>query len=283
MFLNPLYRYPKVSIIRGLKLGSARRTFITRSLLLQQAKNDDANKESDSKKKEIQPINPRNLGVASDVYIPVSYKNLPNPLYHPKLFLNSILRRVYTLGLNTLQITIFRHQTGFKPKFLIWKNSAIDLYIRVNTAFAKGDVLSLKSNVSIWVETALKKRSKQFPKSTELTWKLTKFNKVPKLVSIQSIMLPNQPLEFVQLIYKFDTKQALIRLDKASKKTDKIERDVVDYIAFLCDSPRNKLYLIGSVFEKKPTDKIPKTFENDTKLTFARMRKYGDIYRVEDV
>ena len=93
-------------------------------------------------------------------------------------------------------------------------------------------------------------------------------------------MVPGMPLEHLQLIYKLDTRQRLIKVNQQTKKSETLDRDVVDYVAFLCDATTNDMILMGSVFENKPNDKLPKSYEDDTKVAIHRMKVNGDIYRL---
>lgn len=225
-------------------------------------------------------FNPRHLGVSTEVYIPTSFNNLPNVFAHPVLFFGSLIRRVYTLGLNTVQVALFRYQSGIKPNFLLWKNKAIENYVQVNKAFANKNLNPVKPKISLWVDEALSARVQQLPKNFQFDWQLVKFNQIPKLVSVQAMMIPGRPLEHIQLIYKFNTKQQLIKLNRQTNKTDKLDRDVVDYVAFLCDATTDDLILIGSIFESKPGAKLPKNYEDNMQLAIERMKTNGDLYRV---
>ncbi|GAV52004.1 hypothetical protein ZYGR_0AF04760 [Zygosaccharomyces rouxii] len=225
-------------------------------------------------------FNARHLGVSTEVYVPPSLGNLPSVFSHPIVVFNALIRRIYTLGLNTVQVGIFRYQSGFKPNFLLWKNKAIQNYVNVNTAFAQKKVSNVKSQISLWVEEALEARSKQLPKHMQLEWQLVKFNEIPKVVSVQAMMIPGRPLEHIQLIYRFNTKQRLIKLNKKSGKADKLDRDVVDYLVYLCDASTNNLVLMGSVFESRPESKLPKTFEDSTQAAIQRMKVSGDLFRL---
>lgn len=226
------------------------------------------------------PFNPRHMGVANQVYIPPSKKNMPNPITSPITFFNVMIRKMYTLGMNTIQVALFRYQSGYKPQFLLWKNKAIETYVQVNKAFANRQLEDIKPHVSIWVDEALTSRSKQIPAGITLDWELIKFNEVPKLVSTQAMMIPGRPVELIQLIYKFDTKQRVIKFNKKSGKADKLDRDVVDYVAFLCDASTNDILLIGSVFESAPDEKLPKDSETSNKIVIERMKTNGDLFRV---
>lgn len=235
-------------------------------------------KKNDTKK--IQDFNPRHLGVASDMYVPTAWNNLPNILTSPRVVFNALVRRLYILGLNTVQVGIFRFQTGIKPAFLLWKNKAIETYVDINKHFANKNIANVRPEVSIWVEEALQARRKQIPHNIKLDWQLLKFNEVPKLISLQPMMIPGRPLEHIQLLYRFNTKQRLVKLDKRTNKVDKLDRDVVDYMVFLCDATTNDLLLMGSVFESKPDAKMPKNYDDNTEKAIKRMKECGDIYRV---
>lgn len=239
---------------------------------------DEAEQKQNTKK--IQDFNPRHLGVASELYVPASLSRLPSVITSPKLWFDNVIRRIYMLGLNTVQIGIFRFQTGIKPAFLLWKNKAIETYVQVNTNFASKSVEKLKPEVSVWVEEALNARSKQIPDNVKLDWQLLKFNDVPILISIQPMMIPGRPLEHIQLLYRFNTKQRLVKLNKTNNKVEKLDRDVVDYMVFLCDATTNDLILMGSVFESKPDAKLPKNYDDNTEKAVRRMKECGDIYRV---
>ncbi|PTN17887.1 Mba1p [Saccharomyces cerevisiae] len=253
-----------------------RRLFSTSRLILN--KESETTKKKDKSKQ--QDFNPRHLGVAAEIFIPSAYKNLPNVFAHPLIVANALIRRLYTFGLNSVQVALFRFQSGIKPSFLLWKNKAIETYINVNTSFAHKNLSDIKGLVSLWVQEALEARSRQLPGNATLDWQLIKFNAVPKLVSVQPIMIPGMPLEHLQLVYKFDTKQRLIKVNQQTKKTETLDRDVVDYIAFLCDATTNDMILMGSLFESKPNDKLPKSYEDDAKVVIHRMKVNGDIYRL---
>lgn len=255
----------------SLILPSQRRLLSASRVILQEKK--------DSKKKPVD-FNPRHLGVASDIYIPTSYKNFPNVFAHPITFFNALIRRVYTFGLNTVQVGLFRYQSGLKPRFLLWKNRAIEAYVNVNSAFAQRKLNEVKPLVSLWVEEALEARARQLPRNVKLEWQLVKFNQVPKLVSVQAMMIPGKPLENIQLVYKFDTSQRLIKYNKVTNEAEKLDRNVVDYAVFLCDATTNEVILLGTVFESKPDAKLPKNYEDDNQVAIQRMKTSGDIFRL---
>lgn len=224
-----------------------------------------------------QVFDPRFIGLTRDIYIPVSYSKLP--WSSPRSVWNSLIRRVYVLGVNTIQVALLRYQTGLSPQFLLWKNKAIENYVAVNKAFAKNEIKSIEKQVSVWVEKSLTTRSHSIPKDTKLDWKLVKFNEKPKLVSFRPIMLPGRPVEFAQVVYKFNTKQELINVNLKTDKVKKVDRDVIDYAGFLIDLDTNNVTLAGTVFENSPQDRIPKPEDIDQSMIFEDMRINGDIYR----
>ncbi|AGO14058.1 AaceriAGR203Cp [[Ashbya] aceris (nom. inval.)] len=223
-------------------------------------------------------FNIRYLGVTDKIYVPTTYRNLPSVFSSPLVVANALIRRIYMLGLNTVHVALFRVQSGYKPKFLLWKNKAIETYVEVNRAFARRDVEAVKPLVSLWVQEALEARERQLPKRVEMEWDLVKFNGVPKLVAVQPIMLPGQPLEIVQLVYRFDTRQRLIKVERGSSEVEKVDRNVVDHVAFICDASTDEMLLVGTVFEAAPDAKLP-TAEASTEETLQQMRICGDIYR----
>ncbi|SCU87994.1 LAFA_0E10066g1_1 [Lachancea sp. 'fantastica'] len=269
-----IFRTPKRALLPVRHLSST-------ALLRQQSSSSTTGKNTGNKKdSKLTNFNPRHLGISAEVYIPPSYQNLPSFFKHPIVFGNALIRRIYTFGLNTVQVALFRYQSGLKPNFLLWKNNAIESYVEVNKAFAARNLSSIRPLVSLWVDEALTARAKQLPKNFELDWQLLKFKSVPKLASVQVMMVPGHPLEHIQLIYKFDTKQRLIKMNKTTLETETTDRDVVDYVAFLCDASSDELIMMGSVFESQPDAKLPKNFEDDMKIAIQRMKTSGDIFRV---
>jgi protein MBA1 len=226
-----------------------------------------------------QVFDPRFIGLTRDIYVPVAYKNLPNPITSPRAVWRSLIRRLYTLGMNTVQVALMRYQTGIKPQFLLWKNRAIENYVATNKAFAAGDIKSIEKDVSVWVEKALKARVGSIPKDVKLDWKLVKFNEKPTLVAFRPIMLPGRPVEFAQVVYKFNTQQELINVNLKTDKVKKVHRNVTDYVGFVIDLDTDQVVLAGTVFENTPDDRIPKPEDIDQSMIFDDMKINGDIYR----
>lgn len=180
----------------------------------------------------------------------------------------------------TYKIGIFRLQTQIKPNFVAWRNKAIECYVQVNQSFSKGNIDSLKDNMSIWVAQALNDRIKTIPKTMKMDWEIVQFNEIPKLVSLEPIMLPGQPLQYIQLVYKFNTKQRLIIVDGLDKQNKQV-KDIIDYMVFLVDVATNEVKLVGSVFENKPGERFTKINPKESKqIVLKRMKECGDIFRL---
>lgn len=239
----------------------------------------DDKKAKEKTKSSQQVFDPRFIGLTRDIYIPVSYSNLPSLVSNPKGVWNSLIRRLYVLGINTIQVALLRWQTGLKPQFLLWKNKAIENYVNVNKSFSSGDIKPIEKSISVWVEKSLLNRIGSIPKTVKLDWKLVKFNEKPKLVSFRPIMLPGRPIEYCQAVYKFNTNQELINVNLKTDKVTKIDRNVIDYVGYLINLDTNEVILAGSVFENNPSDKIPKPEDIDQTMIFDDMRINGDIYR----
>lgn len=226
-------------------------------------------------------FNPKFMGVATDIFIPASRKNLPSVLSQPTVVFKTLIRRMYMLGLNTFKIGLYRSRSGKKPAFLLWKNKAIENYIEVHKAFAERRIDKVKNHVSVWVERALLLRSESIPKNIRLDWRIVKFNGVPKLMSLDPIMVPGMPLEYIQLVYKFSTKQELIKINSETNESGKQVKDIVDYLVFLCDTNTNEMILSGSIFESKPGAPLPRQVtSNEKKEILERMKECGDIFRL---
>lgn len=111
----------------------------------------------------------------------------------------------------------------------------------------------MKDRLSIWVFEALKSRRSTISSDKVLDWKLIKFNSRPKVMSIQPMMLPDTPLHHIMIVYRLDTKQRLAMVTRGQKEAQTIDRDVIDYIAFIFDTSKDPsdVVVAGSLFESK--------------------------------
>jgi protein MBA1 len=194
--------------------------------------------------------------LTKDVYIHPSRKNLPSIFMSPWLRIKGVGRRTIALFQNTAMVAQFRLKSKIKPRFVEWKNLALEQYVTVNKAFINGHLDSIKDNLSMWVYESLKARRQSIPAGTRMEWKLVKFNSTPKIMSIQPMMLPDTPLTHVQIIYRIESRQKLVRVIRGSDKVDTVERDVTDYIGYVFDAGKTpaKVIMSGSVFESKCDD-----------------------------
>ncbi|ANB12282.1 Mba1p [Sugiyamaella lignohabitans] len=147
----------------------------------------------------------------------------------------------------------FRLKSKIKPRFVEWKNLALENYVAVNKAFAANQLASIQDSMSIWVYEALQQRVKSVPAGTRLEWKLVKFHSVPRIMAIQPMMLPDSPLTHVQIIYRIESRQKLVKVARGSDKVDTVERDVVDYVGYVFDAGKTPASVVmsGTVFESK--------------------------------
>lgn len=180
-------------------------------------------------------------------------------------------------------IAQFRLKSRISPRFQEWKNLAIENYVATNQAFVKGNLDSVKDNLSIWTFEALKARRQSLPKGTKLDWKLLKFNSVPRVMAIQPMMLPDVPLRHIMIVYRMNTRQRLIKSVPGEKEPQKIDRDVVDYVAFIYDASKTpaETTLAGSLFETPLAAPRPNPMaaEQSEGLMIQSMREKGDIFR----
>lgn len=223
-------------------------------------------------------------GLLADLYVPPN--NPPSWFTNPKQRWTILKRNLQTLGINTYAAIKLRKDIGrdlFMP--LEWKELAIILYTRTNECFAKRDSQNLQKITSRWVYGPLSDRMKQLSSSHEYSWKLLKLNKRPKVISMLPLALPNEPLHYVQVVYRFDSMQRLSKLDLKTKEIDSQDRRVVDNIAFLFDVDKNPIEgrLIGSLFETPPQAPMPdaNSMASSRAEAMRAMSVRGDIFRPE--
>ncbi|KAH3679409.1 hypothetical protein WICMUC_001029 [Wickerhamomyces mucosus] len=260
---------------RGFVFSSTKCATNAVSFRFNSTRSDDSKKPNSQQ----QVFDPRFIGLTRDIYIPVGYNSLPNVFSAPKQVWNALLRRFYTLGMNTVQVAFYRWQTGLKPQFLLWKNKAIESYVSVNKAFASGEIKPIEKHVSVWVEKSLKSRVGSIPKSVKLDWKLVKFNETPKLAVFRPIMLPGRPVEYAQVVYKFNTQQELVNVNLKTDQVKKLDRNVIDYVGFVINLDSNEVILAGTLFENNVKDRIPRPEDINQEKMFEDMRINGDLFR----
>ncbi|GMM34607.1 Mba1 protein [Saccharomycopsis crataegensis] len=219
------------------------------------------------------------VGLPVRFYIPPSYASYPSILQSPMGWVRLVARRVYNFGRNTAQIGFARFSGGFKPEFLLWKNEAVDIFVKVNKAFAKRKIESVKDTLTIWSRVPLLKRQETLPGSFEFDWKLVKLLNPPKLEVFLPYALPGQPLDKVLIIYKFNSIQRLIKLNKKTQEVSTSDDTIENHLAFVVDLNTNKLKLCGSTFESSVDESIDVV---QPKNSGTVMKIQGDIFRVND-
>lgn len=230
-----------------------------------------------------QKVELHHLGIGNDIYIQPSKQHLPSWFTSPKLRFRGIYRRLLTLFQMTVMVAQFRLKSSIKPRFVEWKNLALETYVSTNKAFAANKLDTVKDQLSVWVYESLKTRLKSLPVGTQLDWKLVKFNSTPRVMFFQPLMLPGEPLSHCQIIYKIDSKQRLARVTRGSDKAHVAERDVTDYVAFTIDASKSppQIIMAGSVFETpldQPRPDPSKQPSGDNAIV-ASMKEKGDIFR----
>ncbi|XBW36417.1 hypothetical protein QEN19_001996 [Hanseniaspora menglaensis] len=198
----------------------------------------------------------------------------------PILSLKAIKDRLMTIGMDTLQVALFKRSATTKLQFEKYRQMAMKTYVKVNTAFSKDELNQAHPYCSTWVSLALtKRREKINEKNLQLDWKLVKFNKIPAIYSFKIIQVPEKPMELISVVYKFDTLQNLtIKNKKTGELVNDKQQRVVDYYSFLIDTFNGEIYLQG----KLPVNKLTERREKITNLSQQDIKanciRYSDIY-----
>ncbi|CAN6605557.1 inner membrane mitoribosome receptor Mba1p, mitochondrial [Trichomonascus vanleenenianus] len=226
----------------------------------------------------------QHLGVTVDLYVHPDGSHLPSWFNSPLLRCRGVLRRLGAFFQNTVMIGQFRLKSKITPRFEEWRNIAIQQYVDTNKAFVHNNLASVKNNLSIWCYEALQNRRKSVPKDVKMDWKLVKFNARPKVMCIQPMMLPDMPLTHLMLVYKMNTKQRLVKIAPGQSEPQRVERDIIDYIAVVYDASKTPAdaVLAGSLFETPLNAPRPNPMAADTSenLMLANMKEKGDIFRL---
>lgn len=221
-------------------------------------------------------------GLATDLYVPPA--KTPNLITKPKLWWTVFKRKLQVLGVNTYMAVKLRREIGkdrFQP--LEWKELAIILYKRTNESFVRRDFNNLQRLTSRWVYGPLSQRAKELSPGFRYDWKLISFKRRPQVISMVPLAMPNEPTRFVQVVYRFESKQQLSKVTLGSQDVERVERDVVDNIAFIFDTERDppEGRLIGSLFETPATAPMPdpSMMPQSRSVVMHGMSVRGDIFR----
>lgn len=221
-------------------------------------------------------------GLATDLYVPPL--KTPNILTSPKLWWTVFKRKIQVTGVNTYMAVKMRRDIGrdrFQP--LEWKELAILLYKRTNECFVKRDLAGLQRLTSRWVYGPLSARVKELDPKYRYSWELLRFKKRPKVISMVPLAMPDEPVKFVQLVYRFESRQQLSKLKIGDTHVERAERDVVDNLAFIVDTSKTPIEgrLIGSLFETPANAPMPdpSSMPSARSVVMQGMSVRGDIFR----
>ncbi|KAF5093151.1 hypothetical protein D0Z00_004220 [Geotrichum galactomycetum] len=229
---------------------------------------------SNDSKKQQPSIDVKTIGVPMDLYIQPVSSHIPPFYKNPKLASVSLWRRFVAFIKNTVLM-----KSKISPRFVEWRNLALETYVDTNHAFASPSEFSKKldlvqDRLSLWVHEALKSRLASIPSGTKMTWKLLKFNSTPKIVSIQPLLLPGKPLTDIQIVYRIESRQRIARIAPGEKEPQVVESDVVDYAAFSFDASKTpaRVFFAGTLFE------FPAANDSASAM-MTSMKVKGDIFR----
>lgn len=221
-------------------------------------------------------------GLTTDFYVPPRHP--PSWFTHPRLRWKVLTRNIQMVGVNTWMAIKLRREVGrehFRP--LEWKETALLLYKRTNESFVKRDLNALSRLTSRWVYTSLSQRVEKLPKDYVYGWKMAKLSSKPKVISLIPLQLPDQPTQFVQMVYRIESKQILSKAKVNTTEVNRIEREVCDYAAFIFDITKSPAEgrLIGSLFETPPNAPMPdpSIVPSARSDVINAMAQRGDIFR----
>ncbi|ODQ79753.1 hypothetical protein BABINDRAFT_7959 [Babjeviella inositovora NRRL Y-12698] len=221
----------------------------------------------------------KKIGVGAKYYVPPSFSKYPSFFSSPVFFIKTYFKRWGNSGLNWFNFARAKRELGHLD-VVDFRHKAIDIYMRVHTAFASNNFASIDDKVATMVKDSLVARRKDMAQ-VKLDWTLVKFNQPPKLVSFNPIPGPSGAIEMFQMVYKFDTNQRLI-IGEPKKEIKRTEKDSVDYFVFTVDPFSDDVVLAGSLFESSPADKIMPEVDPTTPRdkVYADMVAKADIFRL---
>ncbi|KAK9240884.1 MBA1-like protein-domain-containing protein [Lipomyces kononenkoae] len=228
-----------------------------------------------------QTITSYQLGVGSNDYIPPTGTNRPKITEHTRLYITALGRYQLHIFKQTLTKILLRLQYRTKLDYKDLAVRAEDTYIELNKSFAARKISNLSRLSTMFVEANLTDRIKNMNKDWKLSWDVVDTIEKTKCVNVSPISLgQDEPLRFVQLIYRFHTLQKLelvyTKNKNIPKKTE--EKKMLDYIVFVYDIQADELKVMGSVFETPVTEPLPVQLTAE-KLVLAAMQTKGDLFR----
>lgn len=232
----------------------------------------------------ISQVSIKSIATIADFYIPPKLTTCPISWW-PRL----ILRRLGVIGINTYSVAKFKGDTKLKFKFNVWKEQAMEKFVKTNKLFAAACSLPLQQRESYLklqlenttgalVAQKLIERAKSFPSHGKLQWELIKVEKNPKVVSFVGLPDNNNITTYIQMIIKVRTKQRVSLIN--GKNTNTTERLVQDYLVCTLNPYQDELVVVGTVFESDYKRGVnPEISFNDTKTMLAYQQQCADIFR----
>lgn len=188
---------------------------------------------------------PSDLGLLDQTYIPATGKNSPNPVTSPNDYLWKLLHRVRYFGRDTFSLLLTKYlspATGnsvlrrtFKINKSEIKPEAVALHTQMYTAFAAGEVNSLRKLCTDGLYETFSSRIGNRAKGERVQWELIKYNKRSKLISDRAARLPVDGMMMRQAVVRICSRQKLTRWKRVQGKMELVEgtgkeKDVVEYV-----------------------------------------------------
>ncbi|KAK6465754.1 mitochondrial inner membrane protein Mba1 [Scheffersomyces coipomensis] len=229
------------------------------------------------------PIN--ELTVLSNYYIPPPFTKCPISSW-PKL----AIRRMGAIAGITYSVFKFRTELKKKIQFNLWKDIAIEQYVKTNKVFTAACnkraverdlyLMNQLKNVAVKeVINGLMERAETFPMNAKISWELVSIVGNPKIVAFIAIPDINEITTYVQFVMKLTTNQKYeVTVDGKVTNDEKV---VTDYLAFTLNPFTEELLLTGKLFE---SDHIRGVMDDtvlagNISLFKAFSKSVSDIYR----
>lgn len=234
-------------------------------------------KKPKKKQGDISQIPIKHLGVLAPYYIPPPIFSSPITLWH-KL----VLRRMGQFVFNTYSVYKFKTETGRQVAFNHWKDNAIDLFVRVNKAFANKNLNSVKNSVGVHTLNVLQERIESLPKKSKIAWELVKIEQNPKIVSFNALPDNNGITAIIQFVMKLQTRQKVTISNKQESNNEPVvqERSNTDYLVYTLDPISDEMCLVGTLFESDHLRQIqPDMDVANFKQMMDFQKEAADIFR----
>ena len=110
--------------------------------------------------------------------------------------------------------------------------AALRLHRKMYSAFAEGDMDTIKALCTQGIADSFQARLQSRPKGERVEWDLLKYNKTPRVVSDRAARLPTDGFAVRQAVVKLNTRQRLTRYMRDGEVVPGSgkERDVVEYL-----------------------------------------------------